>query len=89
MCFFLLPISLSPTSLGNISNPYDNIMNFQDRAFFNFTITVPLNSVGNLFSVSALLTFNNTITTTTMEALTQDYFVVLPNITIETDISSK
>lgn len=76
VCIF--PLSLSPASLGNVFNPYDNNVAFQDRAFFNLTITVPPASVGNNFIVSVLLTFNNTINMTTVEAVTRGYSIVSP-----------
>lgn len=73
--------------LGDICNPSDNIIDLMDSAFFNFTVTVPSDSSGNSFFVSAVLTFNNTEEIVGLNALTQECFIVIPTILASTDVS--
>ena len=73
--------------LGDIFNPSDNIMNMFDMALINFTVTVPDNSSGNSFNVSATLTFSNVEQEVPLTVFTQTLVIVLPAIMVDTDVS--
>lgn len=86
---FLHRYSSSPPFLGNVSNPSDNTETDSDNAFFNFTVTVPQNSTGNSFLVTALLTFYNTEEVVSLTESTEERTIVMPIIAARTNVSER
>ncbi len=60
-----------------------------NTATFKFIVTALENSTGVVFKVSASLTFDNTEERVRIDALSQEYSVVLPTISAQTDVSAK
>jgi hypothetical protein len=84
-CFY--SNSHAPFSLGNVCNPSDNLESESDTIFFGFLVTVPADSSGSRFRVSARLTFNNTVDMVNQDVLTRELVIILPTIANNTDVS--
>lgn len=86
MWFYILSFLLT-SSLGDIFNPSDNIETVQDSASFNFTVTVPADSSGNSFRVESLLTFDDGAGGRSDRVYTEDVFIIVPTIEVQTIVS--
>ncbi len=60
-----------------------------DTAVFEFEVTIPVDSAGSGFVVSALLTFFDTSRDVALRAVSREKFVVLPTITAHTTVSER
>ncbi len=75
--------------MGDVLNPSDNVDSVRDTAIFNFTISVPSNSTGAYFFITAYVDFNNSVEVFTIENSTLEYVVIDPLVRADADVSKK